>query len=31
MPFINGFNNAIDGIWNALKSLVPMKPQTGAT
>lgn len=29
MPFVNGFNNIIDGIWNTLKSLVPMKPQTG--
>lgn len=31
MPLVDGFNNAIDGIWNALKSLVPMKPQTGAS
>lgn len=31
MPFVNGFNNIIEGVWNALKSLVPMKPQTGAS
>lgn len=30
MPFINRFNNTIEGIWNALKSLIPIKPQTGA-
>ncbi|MBI5126937.1 hypothetical protein HZA76_00585 [Candidatus Roizmanbacteria bacterium] len=29
-PFVSGFNNLLAGIWNALKSLVPMKPQTGA-
>lgn len=29
MPFVNGFNGLIEGIWNALKSLIPMKPQTG--
>ena len=28
-PFINGFNNSIEAIWNAIKSLIPMKPQTG--
>lgn len=28
--FVNGFNNFFEGIWNGLKSLVPMKPQTGA-
>jgi hypothetical protein len=31
MSFVNGFNNIIEGVWNALKSLVPMKPQTGAS
>lgn len=30
MPLVNRFNNVIEGIWNALKSLIPMKPQTGA-
>lgn len=30
MPLVNGLNNTIEGIWKALKSLVPMKPQTGA-
>jgi len=30
MPFVNGINSLMDGIWNALKSLIPMKPQTGA-
>jgi len=29
MPFVNGFNNFLEGITNALKSLIPMKPQTG--
>ena len=28
-PFVNGFNNSIEAIWNAIKSLIPMKPQTG--
>ncbi len=29
-PFVNGFNGLLEGIFNALKSLLPMKPQTGA-
>lgn len=29
MPFVNGFNNFLEGFTNALKSLIPMKPQTG--
>jgi hypothetical protein len=24
-PFVNGINGLLDGIWNALKSLIPMK------
>lgn len=28
MPFINGFNGLVGSIWEALKSLIPMK-QTG--
>lgn len=29
-PLVNGINGLMDGIWSALKSLIPMKPQTGA-
>lgn len=25
MPFVNGINGLMDGIWSALKSLIPMK------
>lgn len=25
MPFVNGINSLMDGIWSALKSLIPMK------
>ena len=30
MPFVNGINGLMNNIWNAIKSLVPMKPQSRA-